>query len=677
VTPFDVIDLNDNAKIEKCANICSTSHYGGFFMNKILAEHYLEKSDVGCEDYHSVSQDDCEEVAQNLISSTIEMTTSNSMSDPTGCLIRNDGTPHFNTRDYGSAKTCSHDSFLGCVCEVPMSTDLDLTKCFCEVPMSTDTLCATRRNTHNYQRWDLRMVNGNSNVECNPIAPTLKYVLFNPSYSGPKDFEGRLNEIYNTLYDVAFMPPSLLNEFWNHDVIFEGTTDEEKVMMQGYIRELGAIKNGLVPIPNMCDLPSPPERIVVKPGTNREDSCDYTMKSDEIGIVMIKQIISDARFGIICDSDGNKLAKVERPRLISYGRQGECSGEEHEIDLFQTLSDGRSAEEKCATACNTGEYGGFVITRDDLNTDDNYWGEVLESRGKAGRLCFCEVPQSGDVDCIPNNVQSHPYRKQIFYTWEREKIPIWLPTLNQFGSPQFETIQSSTDIPVDRYNYNSDRDTRVYCWDGDKWVQQDEYDYFTCGDGYVISVDPFVAIPANITYCEINLPNEWSLGRGYLTENNCYSPADDNRDYDLCTNTTVTSAFNEASIVEVSKEDYVAKQTTNGQPWESQTPFVTPKGQTRYFMCKEDNVRFSTSCTPKTFGIVTARNSSGICETQCAKWKKSLEHGFKDGSVDVELTGTTCDEMTNNVRPVISNACPKIRRRLGGPTTLDPTTLDI
>jgi hypothetical protein len=347
----------------------------------------------------------------------------------------------------------------------------------------------------------------------------------------------------------------------------------------------------------------------------------------------MKQIIKNKSiFGIICDSSGNKLAKVERKPMVVYSGAGECSGAEVRYEVQNINNEGQDAEEKCAIVCNTGEYGGFIINRAMPSWDDRF---------NTQETCFCEVPSI--ENCSPN--PDYPNMA------DRKNIP-W-----SVGS------NSMTLVPVDRWNFDTSKNN-LYCWESGAWVQKDESDYFTC-DGHVISVDPFAAIPGDTPQCEITVSNGWSLGRGYLAEDNCYSPSTVIKDYELCGNTNVEYTINEESIVEINKTDYIAKQMTNGQSWSSQTAFVTPYGETRYFMCSKDNARFSTSCTPKTFGIVTAKNSSDICETQCAKWKNSLERGFQDGSIDVELTGTVCDEMTNNVKPVISNACQTDRRRLG------------
>ena len=71
------------------------------------------------------------------------------------------------------------------------------------------------------------------------------------------------------------------------------------------------------------------------------------------------------------------------------------------------------------------------------------------------------------------------------------------------------------------------------------------------------------------------------------------------------------------------------------------------------------SLKFSTSCVSKTFGVVMAKDSSGTCVKQCAKWKGELSSGFEDGSIDVEFLGIDCDEMQANVKPIISDTCPQ------------------
>jgi hypothetical protein len=149
----------------------------------------------------------------------------------------------------------------------------------------------------------------------------------------------------------------------------------------------------------------------------------------------------------------------------------------------------------------------------------------------------------------------------------------------------------------------------------------------------------------------------------------------DEKDYQICNGhayvdwETVTH-----NIYEVTKSKYIACNNSIGSLIAAEQTGgqkvlalgATP-GTTRYFICSRhcsEGRKFSTSCVPKTFGVVEAYNATGQCQKQCAKWKGTLVSGFVDGNIDVELRGIGCDEMQANVKPLCSDICLLTRRRL-------------
>ena len=147
----------------------------------------------------------------------------------------------------------------------------------------------------------------------------------------------------------------------------------------------------------------------------------------------------------------------------------------------------------------------------------------------------------------------------------------------------------------------------------------------------------------------------------------------DARDYEICNDKALVDwEGGQHSIHEVSKAEYIACNNLNGV---ERAPVQTggskvlalgaAPGVTRYFICAEHcsaGRKFSTSCVPKTFGVVIAQDSDEHCVKQCAKWKNHLVNGFDDESVDLELLGTNCDEMDANVQPLRSTNCGARRR---------------
>jgi len=147
----------------------------------------------------------------------------------------------------------------------------------------------------------------------------------------------------------------------------------------------------------------------------------------------------------------------------------------------------------------------------------------------------------------------------------------------------------------------------------------------------------------------------------------------DNSDYERCSGEKILVNLEGGThnIVEVNKVDYISCVMSNGELKSVQQSggaieldsLAAPPGHTRYFICGISGhclsgKKFRTSCVIKTYGVVIAKNpTTGQCEKQCAKWKNELTPGFEDGSLDIELTGGNCDEMSANVKPLVSDAC--------------------
>ena len=147
----------------------------------------------------------------------------------------------------------------------------------------------------------------------------------------------------------------------------------------------------------------------------------------------------------------------------------------------------------------------------------------------------------------------------------------------------------------------------------------------------------------------------------------------DEKDYQICNgHAYVDWETDTHNIYEVTKSKYIACNNSIGSLIAAEQTGgqkvlalgATP-GATRYFICSRhcsEGRKFSTSCVPKTFGVVEAHNATGQCQKQCAKWKGTLVSGFDDDSIDIELLGINCDEMQADIVPLSSVKCGGRRR---------------